>query len=253
MEAGNYLATELFDLAKPASMDNLERFFADSSIRAMVLLPPLCDYGPLKDCLRARDIKAVLISPMTPDAIYPSVSMDDRQAARDVTDYLLSIGHTKIAHIAGHPDHAAAFLRRQGYYEAFAARGLSRPPSDYVREGEFNFRSGILASEKLLTLPDRPTAIFASNDEMAAAACGVAHRMGLRIPEDLSVVGFDDAPIASAIWPALTTVPQPYVEMARKAVTLLNMEGERPGDPDAVARHLIPHSLIVRDSTARAM
>ncbi len=248
MEAGNYLAIELFEMEKPDCMDNLERFFANSSIRAMVLLPPLCDYGPLKALLKDRNIEAVLISPMAPDAVFPSVSLDDRQAGRDVTDYLLSTGHTRIAHIAGHPDHAAAFLRRQGYFEAHAAALLPRPPAELIREGEFTFKTAITAAEGLLALKERPTAIFAANDEMAAATCSVAHRMGLRIPEDLSVVGFDDAPIASAIWPALTTVRQPYVEMARKAVEILNARTGRSAG-NAVERHIIPHSMAVRDST----
>ena len=248
METGNYLAIELFEMEKPDSLDNLDRFFANSSIRAMVLLPPLCDYGPLKSLLKDRNIQAVLISPMTPDAVFPSVSMDDRQAGRDVTEYLLSLGHTRVAHIAGHPDHAAAFLRRQGYYEAHAAAGRPRPPAELIREGEFTFKTAIGAAEELLNLPEPPTAIFASNDEMAAATCSVAHRKGLRIPEDLSVVGFDDAPIASAIWPALTSVQQPYLEMARKAVAVLNAHAEKSA-PDTVERHIIPHSLVIRDSS----
>jgi len=250
MEADNYLAIELFELERSESLNTLDKFLSRSSIRSMVLLPPLCDYGPLKTMLRERDIKGVLISPMTPDLVFPSVSLDDRQAARDATEYLLSIGHTRIAHIAGHPDHAAAFLRKQGFYEAFAAKGLPRPPSYYVSEGAFTFKSGILASEKLLTLVDRPTAIFVSNDEMAAATCSVAHKMNLRIPEDLSVVGFDDAPIASAIWPTLTTVQQPYLEMARKCVAIANGQAGHAGEHDTATGHILPHSLIIRDSTS---
>ena len=249
MEAGNYLAIELFEMEEPDCLDKLDRFFANSSIQAMVLLPPLCDYGPLKSLLKERNIDAVLISPMTPDTIFPSVSLDDRQAARDVIDYLLSHGHRNIAHIAGHPDHAAAFLRRQGYYEAYAAAGLPRPSADLVREGEFTFKTAITAAEDLLKLADPPTAIFAANDEMAAAASSVAHRMGIRIPEDLSIIGFDDAPIALAIWPALTTVRQPYLDMAKKAVAILNAKEDRAPANAVVERHIMAHDLVVRDST----
>ncbi len=250
METGNYMAVELFQPGPQAFPGSLEQFIDDAKIKAMLLLPPLCDHGPLKAVLKARDIHCVLISPVTPDSHYPSVAMDDRKAARDVVDYLLGLGHTRIAHISGNPDHAAALLRRQGYYEAFEAHGLPRPPADYVAEGLFTFRNGIAAAEKLLSLPDRPTAIFASNDEMAAAACSVAHRMGLRIPEDLSVVGFDDAPISSAIWPALTTVRQPYLEMARRSLSLLNAAGGPVQPSDSQQRHLIPHEIVERESTA---
>ncbi len=249
METANYLAIELFEPGHTDFRDEFARFITDAQIKAMVLLPPLCDYGPLKTYLKSRNIHCVLISPTTPDSHYPSVNMDDRKAARDVTEYLLSLGHTKIAHIAGHPDHAAAFLRRQGFQEAFDAIGAPRPPREYIAEGLFTFRTGIDAAERLLSLPDRPTAIFASNDEMAAATCSVAHKMGLRIPEDLAVVGFDDAPIASAIWPALTTVRQPYLEMARRSLQILNAASDSVKPSDVQARHIIGHDLVVREST----
>ncbi len=250
MEAGKYLAVELFVPGGHSTVD-IERFLVDAEIKNLVLLPPLCDYGPLKTFLKARDIHCVLISPTTPDSHYPSIAMDDHMAARNVTDYLLALGHRKIAHIAGHPDHAASLLRRQGYHEAFDAIGLPRPPKEYVVEGLFNFRSGMTAAEILLNLPDRPTAIFASNDEMAAATCAVAHKMGINIPQDLTVIGFDDAPIASAVWPALTTVRQPYLEMARRSVHLLSDNRDRVQPSDVQMRHILPHEIIERDSTLK--
>ncbi len=253
METRNHLAIELFTPGRSDfPREDIAHFVADAQIKAMVLLPPLCDYGPLKSFLKDQGIHCVLISPTTPDDHYPSVNMDDRKAARDVTDYLLSLGHRRIAHIAGHPDHAAAFLRRQGFNEAFDAAGRPRPAKDYVAEGLFNFKSGIEAAEKLLSLKERPTAIFAANDEMAAATCSVAHKMGLRIPEDLSVVGFDDAPIASAVWPALTTVRQPYLDMAKRTLQILNAAGDAPHRSDVQERHIIAHELVIRESTGPA-
>lgn len=251
MEVGKYLAVELFVPGERQFDEDMERFIVDADLKELVLLPPLCDYGKLKTFLKARGIHCVLISPTTPDTQYPSVVMDDRLAARDVTDYLLSLGHRRIAHIAGHPDHAASLLRRLGFHEAFEAAGLPRPPKNYVADGLFNFRSGIEAAEKLLHLADRPTAIFASNDEMAAATCTVAHKMGLNIPADLSVVGFDDAPISSAVWPALTTVRQPYLEMARRSLQILDIGGDATLPRDAQMRHILPHEIIVRESTGR--
>ncbi len=249
MEAGKFLAVELY--VPGQSLNEIERFLADSDVKNMVLLPPLCDYSPLKTFLKARGIHCVLISPTTPDSHYPSVAMDDRLAARNVTDYLLALGHTRIAHIAGHPDHAASLLRRQGYQEAFDAIGLPRPPKDYIIDGMFNFRSGIDAAEALLNLAERPTAIFASNDEMAAATCTVAHKMGLSIPQDLAVVGFDDAPISSAVWPALTTVRQPYVEMARRCLQLFDAASDVVKSSDVQMRHVLPHEIIERESTIK--
>jgi len=252
MEAGAFLAVELFEPHMAQWEAYLDRFIANSQIKDMILLPTLCDFGPLKSFLKDRGINCVLISPSTLDSHYASVAMDDHQAARSVTEYLLRIGHRRIAHISGHPDHAASLLRRNGFYEAFDVRGVLRPPQAYVEQGNFSFRSGIEATSTLLALPDRPTAIFAGNDEMAAAACSVAHKMGLRIPEDLAIVGFDDAPIASAVWPTLTTVRQPYLEMAQRSVRILKGAGEVLKPNDTQVRHIVPHDIIIRETTGPA-
>ncbi|ESQ85778.1 hypothetical protein AEAC466_00975 [Asticcacaulis sp. AC466] len=249
MESRRYLAVELYEAGMPDWQANLDRFISDAQIKDMILLPTLCDFGPLKSFLKDRNINCVLISPSTPDSHYASVAMDDRLAAREVVEYLFSLGHCKIAHIAGHPDHAASILRRNGFYEAFDAAGLPRPPVSYMEHGYFSFKSGFEAAERLLALPDRPTAIFACNDEMAAAACSVAHKSGLRIPEDIAVIGFDDAPISSAVWPALTTVRQPYLEMARRSVQILAAAGDTLTASDRQIRHIISHQLVVRETT----
>lgn len=248
METANYLVVELFERGRPDYF-GFEHFIVSANVKSLLLLPPLCDYLPLKELLKASGVQVVLISPLLPDADYPSVNMDDRQAAFDATDYLLKLGHRRIAHIGGDPDHAAAYLRREGYHAALEAAGVA-PPHDLVVDGWFDFKSGIAAAEQVLSRPDRPTAIFAANDEMAAAACTVAHKMGLRIPDDLSIVGFDDAPIASAIWPALTTVRQPYIEMARRALHILNGHGPNGHEPHGNERHVLPHELVIRDSAA---
>ena len=249
MESAKYLAVELFEANMPDWEDYLDRFIANAEISDMILLPTLCDFGPLKSFLKSRNINCVLISPSTPDSHYASVAMDDHQAARDVTEYLLQLGHRHIAHIGGHPDHAASLLRRNGFYEAFDVIGAARPPRAYLEQGNFSFRSGIEATTRLLSLPDRPTAIFACNDEMAAAACSVAHKMGIKIPQDLAIIGFDDAPISSAVWPTLTTVRQPYLDMARRSVQILKSANDVLKPSDTQVRHIVPHDLIIRETT----
>lgn len=246
METANYLVIELFARGRPDYL-GFEHFIVSANLKSLLLLPPLCDYPPLKELLKSSGVQVVLISPLEPDDLYPSVNMDDRLAAQDATAHLIALGHRRIAHIGGDPDHAAAHLRREGFFAAFDAAGLSRPPDDYVVDGRFDFKTGIIAAERLLSRPDKPTAIFAANDEMAAAVCTVAHKRGVPIPDDLSVMGFDDAPIASAIWPALTTVRQPYLDMARRALHILNGH-ETPGNE----RHVLAHELVVRESTAPA-
>lgn len=250
METGNYLAVKLIDLTSNEVLKECEKFIENAAIEAMILLPPLSDYGPLKRLLLARNINCVLVSPATPDSSYPSVHMDDRQAAQDITEYLLSLGHRRIAHIAGDQDQAAGFLRRHGYLEAFDTQGLPRPPKEYIVNGNFTFKGGIAATEQLLDLQDPPTAIFAANDESAAAACAVVHRRGFRIPEDISVFGFDDAPIASAIWPTLSTVQQPYSEMAMRAVQILNSAAENDQGLNRQVRYVLAHTMMLRETTA---
>ena len=136
-----------------------------------------------------------------------------------MTEYLAGLGHRRIAFIVGNENQGASVDRLRGYREALAELGLTEKP-EWVRQGDFTFESGSRCVEELLALRARPTAVFASNDDMAAAAISVAHRRGLDVPRDLSVVGFDDTPIATTVWPELTTVRQPIAAMAEAMTTL---------------------------------
>jgi LacI family transcriptional regulator len=251
METGRHLTVELFEGPTPGWQDRIRTFLNDSGVREMILLPPLCDFGPLKHLLREHGVRCVLVTPSSPDPTFPAVVMDDRAAAREVVEHLFELGHRRIGHIAGHPDHAASTLRRSGYLEAFAAQGMERPEPQLIAQGDFMFRSGVEAAKILLDTPEPPTAIFAANDEMAAATCMEAQRRGLRIPADLSVVGFDDAPIASAIWPTLTTIRQPFEEMSMRAMQAFAAMGASSTDA-ANAPQLTQHRLIVRESSGPA-
>jgi LacI family transcriptional regulator len=215
----------------------------------MILLPPECDFGPLKALMREMEVRCVLISPTSPDPHFPAIAMDDRAAAREVVEHLFSLGHTRIGHISGHPDHAASTHRRNGFLEAYAARGLPRPGPELFADGEFTFKTGIEAAKALLDIEEPPTAIFAANDDMAAATCMEAQRRGLRIPDDISVVGFDDAPIAGVIWPTLTTIRQPFDQMALRALQTFSAWNANDAAGKGAAPFLAQHSLIIREST----
>jgi LacI family transcriptional regulator len=123
-----------------------------------------------------------------------------------------------------------------------------------VKQGSFTYRSGLVASEQLLSGAERPSAIFASNDDMAAAAVSMAHRLHLEVPTQLSIAGFDDTPLATSIWPALTTVLQPVAEMARLATQLLlqEIQERREGRTLAPSQQIMKYELVMRDSTAAA-
>jgi LacI family transcriptional regulator len=248
MEKGVHIVAEMFEGIYQKWQPHLDAFFEKTQINQMILLPTLCDYGLLRDYLKTRGVKCVLISPSNADKDFPSVSMNDHLAARQLTEYLLGLGHRRIAHLAGHPDHAASILRRLGYFEAFDLHNIPRPNPLYQRQGDYTFRTGFEGAEYLLGLKEPPTAIFAANDEMAAGVCSAAHRKGMRIPEDLSVFGFDDSSVAAVLWPSLSTVRQPYIEMSRMAIDLLGHGGGLPAG--SAHNTVVPHELIFRDSCA---
>jgi LacI family transcriptional regulator len=132
-----------------------------------------------------------------------------------------------------------------------AAAGIAVDPT-LVQQGFFTYRSGLEATEKLLNRKKPPSAIFASNDDMAAAAVSVAHRRGLDVPRDLSVVGFDDTPTATTVWPELTTIRQPIAAMAASSIELLlrSIRHRKDGETRVVIDHVVAHVLVKRDSVA---
>jgi LacI family transcriptional regulator len=142
--------------------------------------------------------------------------------------------------------------RLNGFLSALSEAGIDRKQVR-VEQGYFTYRSGLEAAEKLLAHQPRPTALFAANDDMAAATSSVAHRLGLHVPADISIVGFDDTPMAVTVWPALTTIHQPVADMARAAVNLLLEEIRRKHDGNTSPRQLVhPYKLIVRESSGPA-
>jgi LacI family transcriptional regulator len=213
-----------------------------------VLTPPICDFPELIAKLDDVGVRFSRIAPgLHHDHISPYVTLNDRRAAEDMTDYLISLGHRRIGFIGGDPRHVSAARRLQGYRNVLERHAVPLDES-LIREGWFTFEAGREQAHALLKLPDRPTAIFASNDEMAAGAITAAHEAGLSLPDDLSIAGFDDIHIAQMVWPQLTTVHQPIYDMAHAATgLLLDMltSGDVPRPPAP-----FPHELVVRGSTA---
>jgi len=179
------------------------------------------------------------------------VRIDDFNAAREMTQHLIAQGHSRIAFIKGQPTQTASAQRLAGFEAAMEEAGHEVDPG-LVIQGFFTYKSGLEAAEKLLARKKIPTAIFASNDDMAAAAISVAHRRGLDVPRDISVVGYDDTPIATTVWPELTTIRQPIAAMAEAAINLLLHKIRRPKDRHLTQAvdHLVPYVLVKRDSVA---
>ena len=178
----------------------------------------------------------------------PIVQIDNRAAAAKATAHLIDLGHRRIGFVKG-PDGSPLTTDRLNGYER-ALRTASIPlRTEYIFDGDFSAESGLAAAEGLLGLAQPPTAIFCSNDEMAIGAIRMLRSRGVSVPAQMSVMGFDDIPLARYIDPPLSTVLQPKLEMGREAMKILCdlLEGRAP----AKLAHTLPFQLIVRDSTAR--
>lgn len=218
-------------------------------IDACLLPPPLCDEPGLLDELAHRGLAMAQVATGVPSPLAHAVSIDDEAAAHAMTARLIAQGHRRIALVAGDANQTASGLRRRGYERALAEAGLAIDP-ELIEQGDFTYRSGLAAADRLLALGHRPTAIFACNDDMAAACMAIAHQRGLSVPGDLSICGFDDTAMATTVWPELTTIRQPIAEMARRAVRLLVAGRDRSGS--ATCHDRLDFELVPRASDGKA-
>lgn len=243
IEEGVRLLAQPTDVASPMLAREIGGLIDQTRVDGVILSSPVTDAAPALEELERRGVPCVRISPGTEHERSSSVFMDDVQAADDMTRHLIGLGHRRIGFIVGHPNHTASDLRLYGYRRALDRAGLPFEPK-YVRPGLFDFASGEAAADVLLDLAQPPTAIFASNDDMAAGVLTVAHRRGIAVPAVLSVAGFDDTALASQLWPPLTTVRQPIRDLAYAAASLL-FDAQ-----DEVVHRRLPHELVIRASTA---
>lgn len=200
--------------------EELVRRLAGHRVDAVLLPPPLCDDEALLAALHEAGLPMAQIATGQPVPFAHALTIGDEDAAYAMTAHLIALGHRHIGFITGAANQTASASRRAGYDRALVEAGIA-VEARLVAAGDFSYRSGLDATEALLQLERRPTAIFASNDDMAAAAVAVAHRHSLDVPGDLSVCGFDDSAMSTTIWPEITTVHQPVAEMARQATALL--------------------------------
>jgi LacI family transcriptional regulator len=249
-KTGAHLVLEACTSESASDQAETTREFLKSGLDAVMLPPPLSDSMAVHAEVAAANIPAVTVATGLPHERRLNVRIDDFEAAREMTNYLLQLGHRCIGFVSGHPNITASSERFRGFTAALEGHGLD-PQAAAVEQGYFTYRSGLAAAERLIGRKIRPTAIFASNDDMAAAAVNIAHRAGLNVPADLSVVGFDDTALATTVWPELTTIRQPVAEMAEAAVELLMSALRRePGDVDGETERVLRHELIIRDSAS---
>lgn len=193
------------------------------------------------------DIPVVAVDPHTGPSGLPMVDSDNLDGARAATEHLIGLGHRRIAFVAGRPDLESSRQREEGYRQALAAAGLPFDPA-LVRAGEYRKETTTGPVRELLTMPEPPTAVFAANDLSALATLDVAAELGLAVPAQLSVVGFDDIPEAVLSAPPLTTVRQPIQQMGTAAISMLIALVE--GTPQEQTHVRLPTSLVLRASTA---
>jgi LacI family transcriptional regulator len=239
------------DCANEADAEDAIRRLVANNVDGIILSPPLCDSEQLLEMIEREDILAVVIANWQPKSRVSVVRIDDVEAALAMTRHILSLGHRRIGFIKGNPTHKASSQRFAGFKAAFEEASIDLSP-DLVVDGRFTYRSGLDAAEELLKQAESPTAIFASNDDMAAAAITVAHRHRMNVPNDLTVCGFDDTDFAQSIWPELTTIHQPIAAMSRAAVDMLveQVRERRAGREKDVSEQVLDFTFIRRESDA---
>jgi LacI family transcriptional regulator len=218
-------------------------------VDAVILSPPLCDMQDVMDALLLEETPFVRVAPAKRYRRALSIFTNDYESACSMTEHLASLGHTRIGFIGAPPPACGGEHRYFGYCQGLRKRGLVLDPTLTI-DGCTGFESAVEHAKALLGRPvdRRPTAVFAGNDEIAAGVLRAAHDLRVAVPDELSVAGFEDAPIASQVWPRLTTVRHPLQSMAECAAQLL-MAVLR-GEGDREREHFTPSALVLRQSTA---
>jgi LacI family transcriptional regulator len=243
---GYHLLFELVDVAPEIALRQVDRAISSLRPDGVILTPPHSENAELVALLVRRGIAFGRMGSSVRHDDGVNVFMCDRDAAATAVRHLLALGHRRIGFIAGSAGYAASDMREQGYAEAVAAAGLATGAGD-IQHGDFSFASGAVAAERILQQADRPTAIIASNDEMAFAVLHTAADMGIGVPDGLSVISFDDTPGVRFSVPPLTAIRQPISALAATICTRLI--AAKAGH-DAAGDYLLPFELIERQSTA---
>jgi LacI family transcriptional regulator len=252
-ETGFGLQIHPCDGSSPLLAEELAEWVQRSRLAGLVLTAPMSENRELVAKLAARGIRTVRIVAGTEDPQDgPCVFVDDRDAAYEITEHLIQLGHQRIGFLWGGPQHHSSGERHAGYVAALKDYGIE-PDKHLVVPGDYTFDDGFRGARRLLALREPPTAIFGSNDEIAAGVLASARSAGLNVPYDLSIAGFEDSPFSRQSWPALTTAKQATEDIARHAARLLIAQLHSDAyDENAEAlrnRGFVPQ-LVVRGSTA---
>lgn len=244
-KSGYNLVLQECDYQDKNLSSSIINFVEDFKIDGLIVTPPLSDMDNFLNNLELADIQYSIIAPSTKKVSSPYVSSNDYDASYEMTEKIISLGHKKIGFVKGHEMHSASSLRFNGFINAMDEHSLERN-FDWIIQGDFSFESGFQAGEKIFSSAEHPTAVFASNDSMAAGVMKSAQMKKILIPDQLSIVGFDDSPTAEQVWPSLSTVKQPVKEMALHAAKLLI--GEFDGLTEKTVSKEFKSEIIIRES-----
>ncbi len=216
-------------------------------VDGLIFTPPADNAREVIHELQQLEVPFVRLTPQDRTSPLPYVTATDMQGAFEMTNYLISLGHRRIGFIHGPEDQRAGHDRFAGYKKAISEAGFGLDP-DMITYGDDHFKSGFSAAKHLLKLKSMPSAIFCNNDEMAAGSISAVFDTGLKVPNNISVAGFDDIPLASQVWPPLTTVQQPIDKIAEIATNMLMrlLKSETITD----LHQEVDTALVIRKSTA---
>lgn len=227
----------------PDMLSDVRSFLEQQRLFGVLLLPPISENDDLAALCEELGVTWVRMGSARLDGDEHMVASNDREAVGKAVGYLIERGHRHIGFVAGPEGFRSAAEREQGYRDAMATAGLALNPA-VMAEGNYTFETGHAAGQRLLAADPRPTAIFASNDEMAAGVLHAAREQGIVVPDALSIVGFDDTAIAAHIWPPLTTVRWPIVAMAKAAALKLIDPADARKQPSHFLSDLIERASV---------
>ena len=240
------LVVKSFDLGDKNLTDHIASLLARTPLRGIILPEPICEIAAVLEVVTETGLPVVRIAPRSDSSTTLDICIDNRAAAYDMTGHLIGLGHKRIAFIKGPPEHADAIARLEGFHAAMADAGLAVDEA-LLPTGGFDYAQGLNTAARLLATDPLPTAVFACNDEVAAAFLSMAHQRGIRIPDDFSLAGFDDSPLARSVFPEITTCRQ---KMELTGYMAIDFIIDPPADADARKRPM-QHELVIRRSTGK--
>lgn len=250
-DLGYELVVHACDYSDDGLVENITRFVNRANLDGVIVFPPVSDIPGIGEELEKAGCRFVLVTSDVSDDTSKIVVTDYLTAISDMAQYLAKLGHRDFGFVSGPENNLSSQKRHEAFSKGLASHDLELRPEMTVG-GEYTFDSGVKAAHELLSRDDRPTAIFAANDEMAFGVIKVAHQLGLRIPEDLSLVGFDGTPFSTFVVPSLSTIIRQTSTISRIATEKLLAQINGDTDAGVAAETMISPRFEPRESTGPA-